>query len=101
MKDCKPVATPMITTPPLSIHGTYLENPIEYRALLGILQYLSLTRPKISFTVNKLAQYMQRPTLEHMQALHRLLSYLRGTLYMGLLLHEDSPLSLHAYSDAD
>lgn len=37
----------------------------------------------------------------HMQALHRLLRYLRGTLHMGLLLHEDSPLSLHAYSDAD
>lgn len=101
MESSKPASTPLPTRPPPSIHGKPLENPTEYRALLGSLQYLSLTCPDISFAVNKLAQYMQRPTHEHLQLLHRLLRYLNGTLHMGLTLHANSPISLHAFSDVD
>lgn len=36
-----------------------------------------------------------------MQSLKRLLRYLCGTLHHGLIIHRDSPLTLHAYSDAD
>lgn len=36
-----------------------------------------------------------------MQSLHRLLRYLNGTSSIGLIIHKDSPLTLHAYSDAD
>lgn len=100
MEDSKPVATPIATVPPLSIHGELLRDPTEYRMLIGSLQYLGLTRPDIAFTVNKLAQYMQRPTEEHMQALRRLLRYLSGTSHMGLIIHKNSPMHLHAYSDA-
>ena len=49
MEECKPVAIPMVTDPPLIINGTYLQNASEYRAMIGSLQYLSLTRPDISF----------------------------------------------------
>lgn len=101
MDDAKPVATPLATHPPLTLHGDLLDDPTEYRQLIGSLQYLSLTRPDVAFAVNKLAQYMQRPTDQHMQALHRLLRYLSGTSKMGLTIHKDSPLTLHAYSDAD
>ena len=55
----------------------------------------------MAFVVNKLAQYMQRPTTDHMQALRRVLRYLHGTSHMGLLLYKDTPLTLHAYSDSD
>ena len=91
------MATPLATHPPLTSNGTLLLDPTEYRSLIGSLQYLSLTRPDVAFTVNKLAQYMQRPTNDHMQALRRLLRYLSGTSNMGLTLHKDSPLHLHAY----
>ena len=101
MEDAKPMATPLATHPPLTSNGTLLSDPTEYRSLIGSLQYLSLTRPDVAFTVNKLAQYMQRPTNNHMQALRRLVRYLSGTSNMGLTLHKDSPLHLHAYSDAD
>lgn len=101
MEDAKPVATPLATHPPLTLTGKALQDPTEYRTLIGSLQYLSLTRPDVAFSVNKLAQYMQRPTEDHMQALRRLLRYLSGTSHMGITLHKDSPLSLHAYSDAD
>lgn len=33
--------------------------------------------------------------------LRRVLRYLHGTSHMGLLLHKDTPLTLHAYSDSD
>lgn len=101
MDGCNNIATPLPMNPPLSVNGTPLDNPTAYRALLGSLQYLSLTRPDISFAVNKLAQYMQRPTTSHWQSLHRLLRYLSGTINMGLIIHAHSPQSLHAYSDAD
>lgn len=101
MDQCNPIATPLPTHPPLSSQGKPLENPTEYRALLGSLQYLGLTRPDISFVVNKLAQYLQRPTHDHWPFLRRVLRYLSGTLHMGLTIHANSPSTLHAYSDAD
>lgn len=47
------------------------------------------------------AQYMQRPTEDHIQALRRLLRYLSGTSHMVIVWHKNSPLTLHAFSDAD
>ncbi|KAJ9547961.1 hypothetical protein OSB04_020504 [Centaurea solstitialis] len=73
----------------------------KYRAVVGKLQYLSLTRPDISFAVNKMAQFMHMPTDEHWVLVKRILRYLCGTLNKGLLLYRDSPLALHAFSDAD
>ncbi|XP_015168064.1 uncharacterized mitochondrial protein AtMg00810-like [Solanum tuberosum] len=32
----------------------------KYQQLIGMLQYLSFTRPDIAFTINKLAQYLNR-----------------------------------------
>ena len=92
MEEAKPVATPMATDPPLTLHGTLLPDPTSYRQLVGSLQYLGLTRPDDAFAVNKLAQYMQRPTHDHMQALRRVLRYLHGTSHLGLLLYKDTPL---------
>lgn len=93
MEAVKLVATPLVTHPPLILHGELLSDPTEYRQLIGSLQYLSLTRPDVAFAVNKLAQYMQRPTDQHMQALHRLLRYLSGTLNMGLTIHKQSVIT--------
>lgn len=74
----------MTIHPSLSMHsGTPLANPTEYRSLVGSLQYLSLTRLDISFVVNKLSQYMQKPTEDHWVAIKRLLRYLAGPLHKG------------------
>lgn len=101
MDECNSIPTPLPTNPPLTVKGKPLENPTTYRTLLGSLQYLSLTRPDISYTVNKLAQYMQRPTYDHWHHLRRLLRYLSGTSALGLTIHANSPSTLHAYSDAN
>lgn len=82
------------TTKPIS-------SPTKYRALVGALQYLFITRPDISFAVNRLSQFMHTPTSLHWTTLKRLLRYLHGTLYHGILLRKNSPLKLHAFTDAD
>ncbi|RVW75660.1 Retrovirus-related Pol polyprotein from transposon RE2 [Vitis vinifera] len=102
MFGAKPVATPLVLDGNLTLHsGTPLTNSIEYRTLVGSLQYLCLTRPNISYAVNKLSQFMHRPTSEHWNAAKPLLRYLCGTLTHGLFLHKANTLSLHAFSDVD
>ncbi|KAL6314322.1 hypothetical protein AAG906_019022 [Vitis piasezkii] len=96
------VATPLVTNGNLTLHsGTTLTNYTKYRTLVGSLQYLYLTRPDLSYTNNKLSQFMHRLTSEHWNAAKRLLRYLCGTLTHGLFLHKANTLSLHAFSDAD
>ena len=76
MFEAKPVATPMQTTPKLSLQsGNPITNVTEYRMVVGSLQYLAFTRPDISFAVNRLSQFMHKPTDEHWQAAKRILRY--------------------------
>lgn len=102
MLNAKPVDTPLPSQPKLTLHsGSLLPDPHEYRRLVGSLQYLSLTRPDISYAVNRLSQFMHKPTTEHWQAVKRVLRYLSGTLNHGIFLRKQASPTLHAYSDAD
>ena len=102
MLDAKPVSTPMQTTPKLKLlDGTALSDPSQYRSVVGSLQYLSFTRPDISFSVNRLSQFMHRPSEVHWQAVKRVLRYLAGTVSHGIHMKVGSPLTLHAFTDAD
>ncbi|XP_028548130.1 uncharacterized protein LOC114578810, partial [Dendrobium catenatum] len=47
------------------------------------LQYLMLTRPDISFAVNKICQHMQCPSNAHFEALKRLLRYIQDADWAG------------------
>lgn len=61
-----------------------LAFPIEYHELVGSLQYLTLTRPYISFAVNNVAQFMSSPCSPYMVAIKRILRYVKGTIDFGL-----------------
>jgi len=102
MADTKPASTPLSTTYKLlKDSGDLLPSPTEYRALVGSLQYLSLTRPYIAFSTNKLAQFVQNPRTVHWTALKRVLRYLAGSCKKSVFISTTAPLNLHAYSDAD
>jgi len=74
MEGAKPSLTPLSATATLQLHdGTPSTDATEYRSILGALQYLNLTRPDISFSINKLAQFMHKPTTLHLQHLKRIL----------------------------
>jgi hypothetical protein len=102
MIDAKPVSSPMATTTVLStLEGEPLADPTPYRSAVGALQYLAITRPDIAFVVNKLSQFMHRPTSLHWQSVKRLLRYLKHTVLFGLQIHKSSNFSLQAFTDAD
>ena len=102
MLHAKPVATPLPSSPKLTLNsGSPLSNPAEYRSVVVSLQYLALTRPDVSYAVNRLSQFMHRPTVDHWNAVKRVLRYLSGTLTHGILLRKQSAPLLHAFSDAD
>ncbi|KAH9723790.1 reverse transcriptase Ty1/copia-type domain-containing protein [Citrus sinensis] len=85
MDSCSPVPTLMATSHQLTKHsGPEIDNSYQYRSVVGALQYVTLTRPDIAFTVNKLSQFLAAPTIEHWQACKRLLRYLKGTIHFGL-----------------
>ena len=102
MLEAKPVNTPMAASTSLSaFDGTSYEDPTLFRSTVGGLQYLAITRPDIAFVVNKLSQFMHRPTVTHWQATKRLLRYLKHTLNFGLHFQRSNVSFLQAYCDAD
>jgi hypothetical protein len=87
MFNCKAVNTPLSTSERLSAHvGELLgpNNTTNYMSLVGGLQYLTLTRPDLSFSVNKICQYLHASTTLHLTAAKRILRYVNCTIDLGL-----------------
>jgi histone deacetylase 1/2 len=104
MLQCKPTSTLMSTSEKLSAHeGTPLEveDSTRYRSIVGALQYLTLTRPDISFPVNKVCQFLHAPTTSHWNAVKRILRYLKDTSSLGLRFSKSPSMLVSAFSDAD
>lgn len=102
MTGAKEVHTPMSTSEKLILDdGSSSVDATSYRQLVGSLQYLAITRPDVSFVVNRLSQFMHAPTQLHLQALKRVLRYLKGTIHYGLYLNRQSKHVLSAFSDSD
>jgi hypothetical protein len=104
MENSKAAPTPMLPAEKLSLHdGTKLspEDTTRYRSVVGTLQYLSFTRPDISFSVNRVCQFLSAPTTSHWAAVKRILRYLNGTLDYGLAITKTHTPLLRAFSDAD
>jgi hypothetical protein len=101
MLDCQPPRTPADTFLKLSADGEPFYDATLYRSLTGALQYLTLTRPDISFSVQQACLYRHDPRLPQYSHVKCILCYLKGTLDHGLHINHSSPISLTAYSDAD
>lgn len=64
--NAKPTATPLANSVVLkSDDGTATVDDTKYRQLVGSLQYLTLTHPDVSFSINKLSQFMHCPRESH------------------------------------
>jgi len=102
MHGTKEVTTPLSTTTVLKLlDGTSSVDSIEYRSIIGALQYLSLTHTDISFTVNKMSQFMHKPMTTHLTAAERLLRYLKHTIFHDIHIRRDMASKFITYSDAD
>ena len=91
----------MDTESKLEADGDPVSDPTLYRSLAGALQYLTFTRPGISYAVQQVCLYMHDPQEPHLAALKRILRYVRGTIDHGLQLHVSSTSQLTAYTNAD
>lgn len=102
MLDCKPCSTHVPSGRKLYVHGgIMLEDPTQYCQLVGALQYLTFTRPDITYIVQQVCQFMHCPGDIHLQAANRILPYLKGTLGFGLQFTAATSLSLTDFVDAD
>jgi histone deacetylase 1/2 len=103
MDKCRPISTPMAATEKLTKDAGYTlneEQQFQYRSTVGALQYLTITRPDLSFALNKVSQYVQGPTDKHWAAVKRVLRYVKRTLDQKLQFQK-SDNTLNAFSDAD
>lgn len=104
--------TPMVIN--LSLSATErepLRDPIPYRQAIGSLQYLTYTRPVLTFVVNRLSQFLQQPTDAYWKAIKRIFRYLKDTLNAGVYVKAEvstlfssmnsNQFSLIGYSDAN
>ncbi|KAB2595380.1 hypothetical protein D8674_030830 [Pyrus ussuriensis x Pyrus communis] len=74
MLEAKPCDTPCLpSTRLLKDDGLPYNNPTAYRSIVGALQYLTFTRPDISFSVHQVCQFMQTPMVSHFTAVKRIL----------------------------
>jgi len=84
-----------------SDEGEALNNPTQYRRLIGKLNFLTNTRPDIAFAVQHLSQFLQLPRQPHMKAALHVLQYLKTEPALGILLSNSPSFDLLAYCDAD
>nr|XP_016509659.1 PREDICTED: uncharacterized mitochondrial protein AtMg00810-like [Nicotiana tabacum] len=81
--------------------GESLEDPGRYRRLVGKLNYLTITRPNISFTVSMVSQFHQAPCKDQWDAVIRILRYIKKAPGQGLLYEDKGHTNNVGYSDAD
>ena len=77
MDEANSISSPMVGGCKLtkSVYESF-SDPTLYRSVVGALLYATITQPEISFSVNKVCQFMSDPTEQHWAAVKRILRYL-------------------------
>ena len=65
------------------IEGREVDNTY-FRQIVESLMYLTLTRPDIMYAVSMISRYMEHSTVKHLNAVRRILCYVRGTFDLGV-----------------
>lgn len=86
MLNCNPATTPIDSGSKMGVNaGPPVEDPTHYRSLAGVLQYLTFTRPDISYADQQICLYMHDPRERHFAALKRNIIYIHDTSSLGSL----------------
>ena len=102
MLECKAMATTMDTNLKLlADESLELVDVTQYRQIIGLLMYLTNTRPDICFAVNTLSQYLVKPRCVHWIATKHVMRYLKGTIEFGLYYDGNHDYILYGYTDTD
>lgn len=103
MEECKPVITPGDSNIKLYPSECKDNAKIPYQEAVGALLYLSIiSRPDITFQVNKASQFNSKYDENHWKAVKRIFRYLKGTIECGIHYSlNNKEFRLIGYADAD
>lgn len=97
-----------VSTTPMNINeklqhedGSDKTNSSVFRSLVGGLNYLTHSRPDISFPVSVVSRFLHSPTKLHLGAAKRILHYVAGTKNYGIWYSRVSKFRLVGFSDSD
>ena len=69
--------------------------------LIGRLLYLNITRPNLSYPINRLSQFLSKPQPPHLQVTQRILQYIKATPSQGVFYLNTSSIQLKAFSNSN
>ncbi|KAM0990118.1 hypothetical protein ACFX2C_008680 [Malus domestica] len=102
MLDCKPVDTPIEQNHCLGLFPNQVPTHKEqYQRLVERLIYLSHTRPDIAYVASVVSQFMHSHNEAHMDAVIRILRYLKIALGKGLVFSKNGHLNVEGYTYTD
>jgi len=81
--------------------GEPIFDPEQYRRLVGKLNYLTVTRPNISFAVSVVSQFLNSSCEDHWNAVIHILTYIKRSPGKGLLYGSNNHTRVVCYSDAN
>nr|GEW83058.1 uncharacterized mitochondrial protein AtMg00810-like [Tanacetum cinerariifolium] len=100
--DLKPSHIPVDPIAKLNdFNGDPLTDPSTYRAIVGKLLYLTITRPDLSYAAHALSQFSHNPRIPHWKALIKVLRYIKLCPAQGLFIPTNTNFHLKAYCDSD
>lgn len=82
--ESNPQATPMTLQNKFKSLDSITANATLFRSIVGALQYLTFTRPDITYAINKVCQHFRSPTLVNLKSVKRNLRYPAGTQAFGI-----------------
>ena len=97
-KLCSP---PMTHKVQITKEGDQFEDLERYRRLVGKLNYLTVTRSDIPYSVSVLSQYMSSPSISHWTTVEHILCYLKEASGRGMLYKKYGHTRIECFSDAD
>lgn len=69
--------------------------------IVGILMYLTATRPDLIFVASLISRFTETPTEKHLMAAKKIIIYLKGSVGLGILYRRNQREELIAYSNSD
>ena len=86
MPNCKTTPTPVITGLKLSKDdgGSIVDHTL-FKRIVGILMYLTTTRPYIMYGISLISRFMESPKYSHWQASKRIMRYVSGTKDLDIM----------------
>ena len=94
MLECRATSTPIDQKHKVIAQSGEPVNKESHQRLFGRLLYLYHAAPDIAFAVSVVITYMHEPRSEHLEVVHRILRYMKGTPGKRLLYKSNRHLAV-------